>query len=334
MESGGSETSVPSETGTWTEHDFGVGEILRVVPDAVLVGDASTGRVVLWNPAAAAMFGYEHDEGPDRLLIEDLVPATMREAHRAGITRLAAGEPTPLIDSESAVELQAVRKDGTEIWIELRLAHVVGRSRGSFALAVIRDISIRREAETAREAAVRDLTEIRGELEDRNRELDHAARTDHLTGLWNRRHIEEHLAAAFSSAQRHRRPVSLLLVDADEFKLVNERHGHPAGDRVLQEIAERMRSSVRAEDTIGRWGGEEFLVILPDTDQPVALAAAERLRAAVADDVIQMDDVELRVTVSVGIAGSTAPVRDELLQAADEALREAKRSGRNCVRAS
>lgn len=312
----------------WSEADFGIGRLFGVMPDAVIVGEASSGRIVLWNPAAAAMFGYGVEDGRG-LMIEHLVPDALKAAHREGLARLASAQPTPLLDSESAVELPAIRGDGTEIWIELRLAHISGPTRGAFALAIIRDITGRREIEAAKDAALSDLKTARDELEQRNRELDMLARTDYLTGLWNRRHVDEHLAMAVSAARRHNRPLSLLLLDIDEFKSINSRFGHQIGDRALQEVAARLKSHVRTEDTVGRWGGEEFLVILPDTDTSVAATAAERLRASIGDELVTCGNDDLELTVSIGIAGDDPLSQDELLTGADGALARAKAAGRN-----
>lgn len=310
------------------ETEFGIGRLFDVVPDAVIVGEASTGQIVLWNPAAAAMFGYEPDAGPG-LLIEDLVPEAMRSAHREGINRLARSEPTPLIDSESMVELSARRRDGSELWIELRLAHLAGPNRGRFALAVIRDITIRREADAARDKAIRELREVRLELERRNEELELISRTDHLTGLWNRRHVEESLEKALSASRRHDGQVSVLLLDVDEFKSVNTRFGHPVGDVALQEIAARLRDKVRTEDTLGRWGGEEFLVVLPDASVSEAFAAGERFRAAVGAEPVSAATAEIPVTISAGVACSRSGDKEGLLADADAALSRAKSAGRD-----
>ena len=316
------------EASAGVEDDFDIGSLFSVVPDAVIIGDASTGQIVVWNPAAATMFGYELGEGAG-LLIEDLVPAAMKEAHRDGIARLARGEPTPLIDSESVVELPACRKDGGELWIELRLAHVAGRRQGQFALAIIRDITIRREAEAARAAAIEELERLRHELEERNDELDLISRTDYLTRVWNRRHVEEHLAMAVSAARRHGRGLCVLLLDVDRFKDINTRHGHLAGDATLRELARRFQESIRTEDTLGRFGGDEFLVILPDTSLDDAFNVAERLRQAVADTPITIDGVELHVTLSAGVAACSSADSQQLLGDADSGLGRAKAGGRN-----
>jgi diguanylate cyclase (GGDEF)-like protein len=161
------------------------------------------------------------------------------------------------------------------------------------------------------------------------------ATTDGLTGLVNRRVFGAHLAARLREAQRYRRQLSLLLLDVDHFKKVNDTHGHPAGDTVLRGVAMLAAAQARETDLVARYGGEEMALILPETDLGGARAIAERLRAAVATAEHATDQGPLRVTVSIGVAtwpgsGQTA---DELLAAADRALYRAKQSGRNRVEA-
>ena len=156
------------------------------------------------------------------------------------------------------------------------------------------------------------------------------SRTDPLTGLPNRRHIEEHLAAAMSAARRHGQPLSLLFIDIDSFKRINDESGYEAGDAVLRAVGERVRLALRAEDLVGRWGGEEFVAVLPITDGPGGLAVAERVRAGVAAEVIRIDDGDTTVTVSIGCAcGDVDPAA--LIRQAGRAVRQAKEAGKNQV---
>jgi diguanylate cyclase (GGDEF)-like protein len=150
------------------------------------------------------------------------------------------------------------------------------------------------------------------------------ARTDSLTGLSNRRAVEEHLARAAAYARRHDQPMSVLMIDLDRFKQTNDRHGHAAGDRVLCTVADCMRSVLRAEDIPGRWGGDEFIVVLPTADEPQAQAVAARLHAAAADS--KLADVGLHdgVSMSIGTATATLASADEIIHAADVALYEQK----------
>lgn len=170
----------------------------------------------------------------------------------------------------------------------------------------------------------RDVTELR-QLESRQRDT---ARTDHLTGLGNRRACEEAIAREVARATRENASLVFILFDLDHFKVVNDTHGHHVGDAVLRAVAGVLREVSRSSDLVGRWGGEELLAILPRTDLWAARPFAERVRAGVA----ALDGLPCRVTVSAGMAEWT---RGQDVQAvlarADARLYEAKRTGRNCI---
>lgn len=184
----------------------------------------------------------------------------------------------------------------------------------------------------ARVAAALQLKRRHDELRRANILLDSASRTDVLTGLPNRRALEADLHVLTSAARRHDQPFSVALVDVDHFKLVNDTYGHSAGDIVLQELAARLKDTLRVEDVAGRWGGEEFLLLLPMTDIPGARVVGERLRLRIAGESIDIGDGTLiEVRVSVGVAtGTDMP---EVLMRADGALYRAKAGGRNLVTA-
>ena len=154
--------------------------------------------------------------------------------------------------------------------------------------------------------------------------LEQVARTDTLTGLLNRRALGEQLARAASHARRHREPLSVLMIDLDHFKQTNDRFGHEAGDRVLCALADCMRDALRADDIYGRWGGDEFLVALPATDEQHAHVAAARLRDCAQS--LDLGDIGLPegVLFSVGAATATQSTPLELVRAADIALYRAK----------
>lgn len=165
----------------------------------------------------------------------------------------------------------------------------------------------------------------------------HMALHDALTGLANRVLFEERLRQAIDGLSRRRGAVAVLAIDLDRFKAVNDTHGHAAGDQVLWQLAQRLTSAVRASDDVGRWGGEEFLVLLPESDREQAARAAERLRMLVEDTpVIVEGEVSVAVTVSIGVAIVEDPAAkpvglDAVIRAADEALYAAKTAGRNRV---
>jgi diguanylate cyclase (GGDEF)-like protein len=151
-----------------------------------------------------------------------------------------------------------------------------------------------------------------------------SARTDSLTGLYNRRAVEEHLARAAASARRHVQPMSVLMIDLDRFKQTNDRHGHAAGDRVLCAVADCMRDGLRAEDVPGRWGGDEFIVVLPSADELEARAVATRLQTAAASYDLLDIGLSEGVNMSIGSATATITSADEIIQAADASLYEEK----------
>ncbi|MCG5239783.1 PleD family two-component system response regulator [Azospirillum doebereinerae] len=161
------------------------------------------------------------------------------------------------------------------------------------------------------------------------------ALTDSLTGVFNRRYVNAHLPRLLERAIDSHKPVSVLMFDIDHFKVVNDSYGHAIGDEVLREVSARSSRNLRTFDLIARLGGEEFIVILPDTDGEAALIVAERLRQRIADTpfTVSTDVGEIRVTVSIGISvgGRLGDTAEGLIRRSDEALYEAKRSGRNCV---
>jgi diguanylate cyclase (GGDEF)-like protein len=156
---------------------------------------------------------------------------------------------------------------------------------------------------------------------------------DSLTGLANRRSLEQTLRAEIARAARHDDDICLVLADLDDFKQVNDAHGHPVGDEVLKEFARALRASVRESDIAGRWGGEEFALVLTGTDSDGGVRLAERARAAIEGGiVIAPDGDSVRVTASFGVASfPLAADLEELVAAADSALYAAKRNGKNRV---
>jgi diguanylate cyclase (GGDEF)-like protein len=168
-----------------------------------------------------------------------------------------------------------------------------------------------------------------------NDELERLVGVDALTGLSNRRQITADLTRAASAAHRHGTELSILLIDVDHFKAVNDTHGHQTGDRALAGIACAMEDALRREDLVGRWGGEEFLAILPATDIDGAIVVAERIRTSVEQlEILSDDSVARGFTVSVGVAACSREGVDRLLERADSALYAAKDAGRNRVEAA
>jgi two-component system, cell cycle response regulator len=178
----------------------------------------------------------------------------------------------------------------------------------------------------ARVVAAGRTKELQTELVAQGRRLEALIREDPLTGLSNRRFILTQLSGMVSGARRHGRPLSIAIVDLDHFKAINDEHGHQAGDEVLTAAVRAMRRRLRAEDQLGRLGGEEFLVLLPDTDARAAAIVAESLREEVASA-----PAPVAVTASAGIATWSGEPPEELLRRADQALYSAKRGGRDRI---
>ncbi len=185
---------------------------------------------------------------------------------------------------------------------------------------------------TVWEGVLTDITDrkrIEIELQRANRELQSLATTDALTGVWNRRHFEAMAIAELQRCDRYDEPLALLLFDVDRFKVINDQFGHLAGDRVLTEVARRVREQLRTVDGLGRWGGEEFALYLPHTKLADALKVAEKLRRVLADS--EFPDVGT-VTASFGVtAYQPTESLQSCLQRADQALYRAKHQGRNRV---
>jgi diguanylate cyclase (GGDEF)-like protein len=182
----------------------------------------------------------------------------------------------------------------------------------------------------------RDREEIRrfaAELAVTNRRLQEAALTDVLTGFPNRRYAIERFQQEWLASNRSRRPLSCMMIDVDNFKGINDTHGHDVGDMVLKRTAQAIKSGLRAQDVVCRTGGDEFVVICPETDLAAALACAERVRKAVADVKLSAGELDIRGSVSIGVATRESGMTDigALLKRADEGLYQSKQGGRNRV---
>jgi diguanylate cyclase (GGDEF)-like protein len=229
----------------------------------------------------------------------------------------------------------------TKPWEEERLRLVVENLLRQYRLArenrrLVDDLSAKNRAllemNRALEAKVTERTRA---LEAANERLARLAETDGLTGLHNHRSLQEHLQREIERSKRNRLPLSLLMIDVDHFKQYNDRHGHPAGDEILRQLARLMDADRRTNDLCARYGGEEFAMLLVDTEKHTALTVAERLRRRVADHDFPHAGTQPggRLAISVGVAAYPADATNAaaLVEAADQALYQAKRLGRNRV---
>jgi two-component system cell cycle response regulator len=212
-------------------------------------------------------------------------------------------------DAGVADVVQALAAGAVDVWTgEHVLPELVARVRAAFRSRQLLDLALRRFTD-----------------------LEDLAYRDELTELPNRRGTVRQLEVLISRSRRHGHQLCVLLVDADRFKAINDDHGHATGDVVLRELAGRLRDRVRREDLVGRWGGEEFLVALPETTPDAGVAVAESLREAVGRAPVGASGTELCVTVSIGLAGWTGEPLEDLVDRADRALYAAKAGGRDRV---
>ncbi|MDA3936341.1 MAG: sensor domain-containing diguanylate cyclase [Actinomycetota bacterium] len=267
--------------------------------DSVIIHRAS-GSLVYFNDAAAAMFGISNDE------MAEMPAWGWISAPPVGRERRMT---TILEDGNAQFTAEGRRPDGTTVVVEVN-SQVIDTSEGEMIVSVSRDITER----TTAEALLRDM-----------------AFHDPLTGLANRTLLDDKLKTALSAAERHDDLVGVLYIDLDDFKPVNDTYGHEIGDRVLEIVAERMCSAVRAEDTVARVGGDEFVIVLARLAHPDDLVhAAEKISRVISAE-IQIDQLVTgpKVTASIGYALYDADVDDahSLLIRADLAMYRGRQAG-------
>lgn len=279
---------------------------LHTAIDAVVVIDAQ-GIIVEYNPAAERMFGRSAAEVTGKGL-ELLMPADMGATHRGFVQSASETDQVRLMNRGR--EVLARHKDGHLFPIEVTVGSS-GHPGSRLHVGIIRDIRERKATE---------------------QELLRLATTDGLTGLLNRRAFNTEADALIALARRYRHPLSLLVLDVDRFKSINDRFGHPAGDAVLRSLATTLNGALRGCDVVGRLGGEEFAIVLPETPPDGAQELGERLLAAVRTGPVPWGEQVLGLTISIGLAWMDAGGNDDLehlLKRADEALYRAKNSGRD-----
>ncbi len=310
----------------------GVGLARAVCETALEVSGARGAALVRWDSEADTGELHFATDGTGLRVPSPLDPGSVvAEACRSGVLQV-------LEDSRGAASGQAmygvarvIREPGSTAIIPLNKD---GRVLGALVLEAEEPGSLTQEDTrplTVLGAVVAGSLELAWQFA----EVDRRARTDALTGLWNRMHFGEQLQRTLAEADRYGHPVSLVLVDIDHFKSVNDTWGHEAGDTVLKQVARVLQDGVRGVDICVRYGGEEIALLLAQTESARAVEVAERLRARIAALRVRHNGAEIPVTASFGVATypETVKVRDQLFPSSDKALYIAKHAGRNCVRA-
>jgi diguanylate cyclase (GGDEF)-like protein/PAS domain S-box-containing protein len=282
---------------------------LLMMPLAAMEIDESR-KIRSWNPAAELMFGYLEKEVLGMNIVELIVPEPLREEVHALIDKVALGE---VIDRQIS---EYVTKEGRSIlceWYSTPLYDSKGAWIGWVSL-------------------VKDITEQQAEAD----KVLYLSRHDPLTGLLNRRSMQEKLDEEWLRFRRTRSAYSCIMLDIDHFKDFNDNYGHECGDVVLKGVADALTAAVRATDSVGRWGGEEFLILMPDTDLEGGAELAEKMRSRVETESFAYGDNSFSVTITAGVAvcRGEEESEDDCVRRADEALLSGKASGRNRVVAS
>ncbi len=272
--------------------------------DDAIYASTLAGEITSWSPGAVRLYGYEPEEALGRP-VTSLVASEYRDAHETKIERLIDGETV------SAYEASHLTKDGSRIDVSVGISPV-RRADGSLSAVstIARDIAERRRFEA---------------------QLKHLADHDALTGLANRRHFETDLDRRVAEVGRYGSEGTVLMLDLDNFKYVNDAFGHRAGDELLRSVAQLLRSRIRETDTLARLGGDEFAIFLSHADAAAAATVAGDLLEALREHVVPIDGRPVRVTASIGIicVSEATATGEDLLAEADRAMYEAKDSGRD-----
>ncbi len=298
-------------------------DIFEFLPDATLVVDNDK-KVVAWNRAMEELSGVPKSEMLGKGNYAYTVPFY-------GEARSNLLDLLDLDDQELASRYSQVRRTGSGLAAET-FCPALHNGAGAHIWAVVALLHDAEGQKAGAIEAIRDISEAKrmeSELLEANKRLEKMARIDELTGIYNRRMFLELLQAELAISCRYNTPVSLIMLDIDHFKKINDTLGHNMGDHVLQELARLVSSRIRTHDIFGRWGGEEFMVLVPQNDLEQAIQLAEILRELIASHDFGNG---LRVTASLGVTGYIYEEPTEsLVERADTAMYQAKNNGRNRV---
>ena len=300
--------------------------VMNRISSAVISTDPTL-RITQWNKAAESLYGWEEAEVIGQLI--DEVCQT-----EFNVEQQALAHSTLLTEKRWHGELKQRHRDGREIWVSASVT-LLDDADGRFigGVTINHDITERKLMEDDLRRTKRDMEEVNLVLQNAFEREQLASRTDALTGVFNRRYFFEFIEYEVALSKRYRNPFSLIMFDVDHLKLVNDTAGHQAGDEVLKQVAHLVHMELRNVDILARYGGDEFVILLPNSGRQDALILAERIREQVVAANLKIEGDIPRVTISIGIADFHGGIESsaELIRHADEALYSAKQSGRNCI---
>ena len=296
-------------------------KMLEISEEAIISTNEKQ-QIIFFNLVAEHIFGYKADEVIGRH-VDILIPERLRSIYNKILDSFAVSDINIKHLSKIDDQLFCIKRDGGEFPVEGSVAKLKEDSRTIFTIA-LRDITDQKKLQ---EKA------LKGEkAEERVKELYKLAIYDGLTGLFNKRHFVEMSEYVLNSAARHKEKACAIMLDIDHFKSVNDTYGHIVGDEVLKSAATIMKKNLRKTDIIGRYGGEEFSILLNKSNQNGAYIVAEKLRKDIENNIFNTNKGSLKITISLGISEFNSQKHkglSELLQTADVALYTAKNSGRN-----
>lgn len=302
--------------------------------DVIWTLDIATRCYTYVSPSIVGMCGYQPEEVVGQVLDSRLTPDSAARVAREidqRLRRIAAGDKTATV---LVNELEQICKNGEVIATEIVSTYLVNADGVAHTiLGITRNVSERKAAEAALHETNRQLHARIEEIGRLQVALQELAVRDSLTGLYNRRYLDETLEREVSRARREGIPLSLVMLDIDYFKRVNDTYGHQVGDQALRMLASILLSDIRAEDVACRYGGEEFLILLPNMPLGAAIQRAEAWRKSVEELSVAMGDFNITFTISLGVAAypEHGKTPDDLTRCADQALYRAKHEGRNQV---
>ncbi len=284
-------------------------QVVEHLEDAVVVLDTDM-RIVMFNRGAEKIFGYIRDDILGKHL-NTLIPQRFHIQHDLLVSEFASDKTQFKSMSDRSRQTLGMRHDGSEFQAQISILRL-NEGRKNFFAAVVRDISEKKKNED---------------------ELIRLASTDPLTGAFNRREFTALAEREALRSRRYNRPLSVLMLDLDHFKDLNDTYGHAAGDKALQRFTTICCNALRNVDIFGRWGGEEFVGLLPETDAESAGIIGERLRKIVSETEMDFNGETIRFTVSIGVAQfrDGEYMLEGPLSRADAAVYDAKKAGRNNI---